>query len=176
MGRVWSRAHGRRPKDGSTGGESGKRTGDLCPRAGRDDESGEPMTEPVTVPGSSLEGADGALSVPSNASVDDVVATVRAWVASAVPAAWVEAGRRGGPAAVREVRTRAEYEAWYPTFGRSGLVAPTWPRAYGGLDLSREAARMVELELSPFNLGRLNPLGINLAAPALFAHGTEEQR
>ena len=31
-------------------------------------------------------------------------------------------------------------------------------------------------ELRPFNLGRLNPLGLNLAAPALFAHGTEEQR
>ena len=28
----------------------------------------------------------------------------------------------------------------------------------------------------PYNLGRLNPLGLNLAAPALFAHGTEAQR
>ncbi len=63
-----------------------------------------------------------------------------------------------------------------PDFGRSGLVAATWPRAYGGLDLSPEAARRVEQELGPFNLGRLNPLGLNLAAPALFAHGTEEQR
>ena len=49
-------------------------------------------------------------------------------------------------------------------------------RAYGGLDLSPDAARRVEQELGPFNLGRLNPLGLNLAAPALFAHGTEEQR
>ena len=77
---------------------------------------------------------------------------------------------------MREVRTRAEYEAWYPAFGSSGLVAATWPRAYGGLDLSPDAARRVEQELGPFNLGRLNPLGLNLAAPALFAHGTEEQR
>src|SRR6202008_3673290 len=37
-------------------------------------------------------------------------------------------------------------------------------------------ARAIEAELRPFNLGRLNPLGLNLAAPALFAHGTEEQR
>ena len=28
----------------------------------------------------------------------------------------------------------------------------------------------------PLGLGRLNPLGLNLCAPALFAHGTEEQR
>jgi alkylation response protein AidB-like acyl-CoA dehydrogenase len=37
-------------------------------------------------------------------------------------------------------------------------------------------ARAVEEMLAPYRLGRLNPLGLNLAAPALFAHGTEEQR
>jgi alkylation response protein AidB-like acyl-CoA dehydrogenase len=58
----------------------------------------------------------------------------------------------------------------------SGLVVPTWPVAYGGLDLAPATARLIEAELRPFNLGRLNPLGLNLAAPALFAHGTEEQR
>ena len=136
----------------------------------------EPMTESFTIPDPSDNDPGSLLSVPSDASIEEVVAAVRGWIAAAVPAAWVEAGRRGGPAAVREVRTRAEYEAWYPVFGRSGLVAATWPRAYGGLDLSPEAARQVEQELGPFNLGRLNPLGLNLAAPALFAHGTEEQR
>jgi alkylation response protein AidB-like acyl-CoA dehydrogenase len=34
----------------------------------------------------------------------------------------------------------------------------------------------VDAELRRYNLGRLNPLGLNLAAPALFACGTEEQR
>jgi alkylation response protein AidB-like acyl-CoA dehydrogenase len=74
------------------------------------------------------------------------------------------------------VRTRADYERWYPTFAASGLVVPTWPVAYGGLDLPPTLARTVEAELRPYNLGRLNPLGLNLAAPALFAHGSEEQR
>ena len=55
-------------------------------------------------------------------------------------------------------------------------MAPTWPVAYGGLDLTPAIGPRVEQELAPFNLGRLNPLGLNLAAPALFAHGTEEQR
>ena len=103
-------------------------------------------------------------------------ACARAWAAEHVPAAWREAAARGGPAAVREVRSRTDYEAWYPVFGASGLVAPTWPVDYGGLGLSPAAARAVEAELRPLNLGRLNPLGLNLAAPALFAHGTEEQR
>jgi alkylation response protein AidB-like acyl-CoA dehydrogenase len=116
------------------------------------------------------------LAVPAGAPADEVVALVRAWVAEHVPAAWRDAAARGGPAAVRTVRSRADYEAWYPTFGASGLVAPIWPAAYGGLDLDGAAARAIDAELRPLNLGRLNPLGLNLAAPALFAHGTEEQR
>jgi alkylation response protein AidB-like acyl-CoA dehydrogenase len=101
---------------------------------------------------------------------------VRAWIAANVPDTWRKAAREGGHAAIRDVRTRAEYEAWYPVFAASGLVVPTWPVAYGGLDLPMAAARAIEAELAPYNLGRLNPLGLNLCAPALFAHGTEEQR
>src|SRR4029077_18707758 len=52
----------------------------------------------------------------------------------------------------------------------------TWPVEYGGLDVAPSTARVIDAELHPYNLGRLNPLGLNLAAPALFAHGTEEQR
>jgi alkylation response protein AidB-like acyl-CoA dehydrogenase len=118
----------------------------------------------------------GLLPIGPDTAVDEVAAVVREWVEAELPPSWIEAGRRGGAAAVREVRTRADYEAWYPVFGRSGLVAATWPREYGGLDLPAAAARRADEELRPFNLGRLNPLGLNLAAPALFAHGTEEQR
>jgi alkylation response protein AidB-like acyl-CoA dehydrogenase len=121
-------------------------------------------------------GVSGPLALYADATVEDVVTAVRQWIESAVPAAWVTAGRQGGPAAVRDVRSRADYEAWYPTFGRSGLVAASWPRRYGGLGLPPDIARRADEELRPFNLGRLNPLGLNLAAPALFAHGTEEQR
>ena len=82
------------------------------------------------------------------------------------------------PSAVRscEVRTFAEYEAWYPTFASSGLVVPTWPQPYGGLDLDVATACDIARVIAPYNLGRLNPLGLNLCVPALFAHGTEEQR
>jgi alkylation response protein AidB-like acyl-CoA dehydrogenase len=134
---------------------------------------------PVDGPGATSDLAPtetGLLSIAPDGPGDDVAAVVRAWVEAELPPAWIEAGRRGGAAAVREVRTRADYEAWYPVFGRSGLVAATWPRAYGGLDLPPATARRADEELRPFNLGRLNPLGLNLAAPALFAHGTEEQR
>ncbi|MFP3899995.1 MAG: acyl-CoA dehydrogenase family protein [Acidimicrobiia bacterium] len=115
------------------------------------------------------------LAVGPETPAEAVVVAVRAWIGEHVPAAWREAAA-GGPNAIRRVRTRTEYEEWYPVFGASGLVVPTWPVAYGGLGLDRAVARRIEEELRPYNLGRLNPLGLNLAAPALFAHGTEEQR
>ena len=114
------------------------------------------------------------LSVDRSTPVEQVLDAVRAWIEAKVPAAWRDAASTATP--LREVRTFAEYEAWYPTFAASGLVVPTWPFAYGGLDLEPAVARRVEALLSPLGLGRLNPLGLNLCAPALFAHGTEEQR
>jgi alkylation response protein AidB-like acyl-CoA dehydrogenase len=116
------------------------------------------------------------IDIDASTAAADAATLTRAWVDEHVPASWRDAARDGGRAAIRRVRSRADYEAWYPVFGRSGLVVPTWPVAYGGLDVSPGVARAIEGELSPYNLGRLNPLGLNLAAPALFAHGTEEQR
>ena len=118
----------------------------------------------------------GRLPIDRDTPPAEAAAVVRAWVEANVPASWREAAERGGAAAIRQVRSRADYEAWYPTFADAGLVVPTWPVAYGGLDVSPAVARAIEAELAPYNLGRLNPLGLNLAAPALFAHGTEEQR
>ena len=106
---------------------------------------------------------------------DEIRACVEQWVADHVPAPW-RAAAPGGTRAIRAVRTRQEYEAWYPTFVDSGLAVATWPVRYLGLDLAPDQARVAEAVLAPFNLGRLNPLGLNSAAPALFAHGTEEQR
>jgi alkylation response protein AidB-like acyl-CoA dehydrogenase len=105
-----------------------------------------------------------------------VLDAIRTWIDACVPSAWRDASARGGTAEIRRVRSREDYEAWYPVFGASGLVVPTWPVEYGGLDVSPETARLLEQELAPLNLGRLNPLGLNLCAPALFAHGTDAQR
>jgi alkylation response protein AidB-like acyl-CoA dehydrogenase len=116
------------------------------------------------------------IAIDATTAPEAAATIVRDWVHEHVPQAWRDAAARGGVAAIREVRSKDDYESWYPVFGRSGLVAPTWPDEYGGLGVNRDVARAIEAELRPFNLGRLNPLGLNLCAPALFAHGTEEQR
>ncbi len=116
------------------------------------------------------------LPLGRTSSEDEVRAVVEEWVERNVPAPWREAADRGGRSAIRTVRSRAAYEAWYPSLADSGLAVATWPVEYGGLDLSPDQARVAEAVLAPYNLGRLNPLGLNSAAPALFAHGREEQR
>jgi len=115
------------------------------------------------------------LPLDRSSTPEQIRAEVSAWVEARVPAAW-RAAAAGGRSAIRKVRPRADYEAWYPTFAGSGLVVPTWPVAYGGLDLTPAQARVVEEVIAPYNLGRLNPLGLNNAAAPLFAFGTEEQR
>lgn len=106
---------------------------------------------------------------------DTIRAATHAWVMANVPEAW-RAASAGGRAAIRAVRPRSDYEAWYPTFADSGMAVATWPVAYGGLDLTVEQAKAIEDVIGPLNLGRLNPLGLHNAAPPLFAFGTEEQR
>jgi len=106
---------------------------------------------------------------------DTIRAAARAWVTANVPEAW-HAASAGGRAAIRAVRPRSDYEAWYPTFADSGMAVATWPVEFGGLDLTVEQAKVIEDVIGPFNLGRLNPLGLHNAAPPLFAFGTEEQR
>ena len=125
-------------------------------------------TDPSTAPELAHVGPD--------TPVADVLAAVSAWIEDHVPAPWREAADNGGPAQVRRVRSPEQYRAWYPVYGRSGLVAPGWEVRYGGLAWPRETAAAVDKLTARYHLPRLNPLGLNLAAPALFAHGTEEQR
>jgi len=118
----------------------------------------------------------GLLPIEPTASQAEVEAAVRDWIAEQVPKPWRDAAQRGGANEIRKVRSRADYLAWYPLYAASGLVVPNWPREYCGLGLPNRMVRVIEAELRPFNLGRLNALGLNLAAPALFAHGSEDQR
>ena len=115
------------------------------------------------------------LPIDETTSAAEAVAAVEQWVAAEVPAQW-RAAAANGPTALRAVRSPADYRAWYPAFAESGLVAPTWLPEYGGLGIGNDVARAVEKVLAPMRLTRLNPLGLNNAAAALFSHGTEEQR
>ncbi|WP_082969738.1 acyl-CoA dehydrogenase family protein [Mycobacterium sp. E3305] len=115
------------------------------------------------------------LPITEATSAADAVAAVEQWVDAEVPASWRMAAAQS-PVALRAVRSPADYRQWYPVFAESGLVVPTWAREYGGLGIGNEVARAIDRVLLPLRLFRLNPLGLNNTAAALFSHGTEEQR
>jgi alkylation response protein AidB-like acyl-CoA dehydrogenase len=116
------------------------------------------------------------LVVDPSVSDDALVAAVRDWVTRFVPEAWRDAAERGGAGAVRTVRTRTQYETWYPAFAASGMVAPMLPLEYGGLGLAARQARLIDTELRPYNLGKLNIVGVTAIIPVLMVYGTDEQR
>lgn len=115
------------------------------------------------------------LPITSETTAAEAVSIVQKWVEAEVPASWRTAAAEG-PAALRSVRTPQDYRDWYPVFAGSGLVAPTWLPEHGGLGAGNDVARAIENVLAPLRLTRLNPLGLNNTAAALFSHGTEEQR
>ena len=120
-------------------------------------------------------GAMSRLPITETTSAADAVAVVEQWVAAEVPAPWRDAAA-ARPKALRAARSHEQYRQWYPVFADSGLVVPTWRPEHGGLGVSNEITRAIDAVLGPLRLTRLNPLGLNNAAAALFAHGTEEQR
>jgi alkylation response protein AidB-like acyl-CoA dehydrogenase len=115
------------------------------------------------------------LPITDATTAADAVAAVQRWVKTEVPESW-RAAAAEGPAALRSVRSPAQYRKWYPNFAEAGLVVPTWLPEHGGLGISNDVARAIEPALAPLRLTRLNPLGLNNVAAALFSHGSEEQR
>jgi alkylation response protein AidB-like acyl-CoA dehydrogenase len=115
------------------------------------------------------------LPITETTAAEDAVAEVQRWVDNEVPAQWRSAAAMGADA-LRAVRSKEDYRRWYPAYAASGLVVPTWAPEHGGLGVSDEVGRAIDRVLSPLRLARLNPLGLNNAAAALFSHGTEEQR
>jgi hypothetical protein len=54
------------------------------------------------------------LRLDHGSSVAEAGALTQEWVDEHVPQSWRDAAGRGGARAIREVRSREEYEAWYP--------------------------------------------------------------
>jgi alkylation response protein AidB-like acyl-CoA dehydrogenase len=115
------------------------------------------------------------LPITDATTASDAVAIVERWVETEVPESW-RAAAAEGPAALRSVRSPAQYREWYPNFAETGLVVPTWLPDHGGLGITNDVARAIEPALASLRLTRLNPLGLNNVAAALFSHGSEEQR
>ena len=66
---------------------------------------------------------------------------------------------------------------WWERLGTSGWAAPTWPEDAYGRGLSREEGIRVQRAIDEFGaLGPPGGLGLLLAGPTIYTHGTPEQK
>lgn len=99
---------------------------------------------------------------------------VRAWLDANIPPGFEDTV----PADVQ--RQSEEQFQWGKAFRRKlagqGWLAPTWPAQFGGGGLTVAEQVVIEEELAKHRIPFCGDLGITLAAPAVMAWGTDEQK
>jgi alkylation response protein AidB-like acyl-CoA dehydrogenase len=67
--------------------------------------------------------------------------------------------------------------SWQKQLDTAGLAAISWPEAYGGRSASPTMASILREELEEYDTPpNVSDIGIEMLAPAILAHGTEEQK
>jgi len=73
--------------------------------------------------------------------------------------------------------TSDDQKTWLNRMAERGLTVPTWPKAYGGADLTRVEEKIFYQEMARINARiPLQSFGIWMLGPALLHFGTEEQK
>lgn len=96
------------------------------------------------------------------------------WIEQNYPAELRQAPGADG----QDPRQSKPYEqAWLQRMAEQGLLAPTWPKEYGGAGFSADQARILSQEQRRAKV-RAIPIsaGLSLLGPVLLEHGTPEQK
>jgi alkylation response protein AidB-like acyl-CoA dehydrogenase len=110
-------------------------------------------------------------------NIEDVLAEAEAYLRERLPAAWVQAIDDDDSEALAEVRPTLDEAAWWVDLADKGYVTPTWPVEYGGLALSSKDGGALTRLLLKYKVPRsTNPVGVDLAGPAILAWGTDEMK
>ncbi|WP_126975930.1 acyl-CoA dehydrogenase family protein [Frigidibacter oleivorans] len=70
----------------------------------------------------------------------------------------------------------SEVKPWYLRLSARGWICPTWPRAYGGMELTAGKHLIYIDEMERHGCARVNDIGPVMLGPLLIKHGTEAQR
>ena len=116
----------------------------------------------------------GAVDLTPTVAQEGFRADVRAWLVANLP--W-EYGK-GLPPRFEDLSDEVAFvRSWQASLAEGGWVGVAWPTEYGGRGAGAAEHFIVQEELAraraPEMVGRI---GLNLAAPTLLAHGTEEQK
>ena len=99
----------------------------------------------------------------------------RAWLAEHCPS-----GARGPgqiPWGSSKIELEPDARSWLENMAERGWTVPTWPKEYGGDELSRDAYTVLVEELRRINARTpLTGRGVNYIGPTLLELGTDEQK
>ena len=109
--------------------------------------------------------------------LDALVAECERFLRAELPADWVAAVDAGDADALSKARDQLDVDAWFVKLADAGYVSPTWPTEYGGLGVSHKVAGSLNRVLGAYRVPRFtNPVGVDLAGPALLRWGSEEHK
>jgi alkylation response protein AidB-like acyl-CoA dehydrogenase len=115
-------------------------------------------------------------SAPS-LDVEEITAACERFLRAELPADWVAAVDAGDADALRSARDLLDVDDWFVRLADAGYVTPTWPVEYGGLGVAHGTATAINRVLTKYRVPRFtNPVGVDLAGPALLRWGSEEHK
>ena len=103
---------------------------------------------------------------------------VAAWVTENFPRGLV--GSVMGLEGQSSDEVKADFELWRQRLAGRGWGAPTWPKQYGGAELSDAHAKVISQEMG--KQGAFNPIplmagmGVTMVGPTVLEYGTDEQK
>ena len=116
-------------------------------------------------------------SEPVDQDLDAIVAEVERFVREQLPADWVAAVDRNDTDALVEARRSVDPGAVWEQIGAAGYITPTWPKEHGGLGVKPKVAAAIARTLGRYRMPRFdNPVGVDLAGPAILRWGTDDQK
>lgn len=102
----------------------------------------------------------------------------RGWLAENFPTSLV--GITMGLEGEADESQKTDFELWRQRLAGKGWGAPTWPKQYGGAELSHPEAKVVGQEMG--KIGAFNPIplmagmGVTMVGPTLLEYGTDDQK
>ena len=101
---------------------------------------------------------------------------VRDWLAENCP----ESARGPGETVTigsKRPMANSELLEWRHRLGERGWTIPTWPKSYGGGDLTADEARVLAEEMRAIKArAPMGGMGTSMLGPTLLEYGTEEQK
>lgn len=111
--------------------------------------------------------------------IEDFRLETREWLEENCPASMREPVREGEmiSGGKKRMSPNPDTYVWLDRMAAKGWTAPTWPKAYGGADVTPEEYVVILEEMRNINArSPLGGMGLTMIGPTLLDYGTEEQK